>query len=404
MKFPVVPLNKKKGIRVIFIQNEKEKLDVQFLKSFSPIISLYFAIGIVINVPESYHSSRVYHHFGKFIKYACPLLSVFTLFSQLLWLFEFPEKKIEVPFLFVFILQNSAYFTVYRSQHLIEMILKRLSQISKSLKYGTDYKKRKLIARFYCMLLYGLIVVYVISYFYSGQRRVVKEYLKNSFFFKKFLQIPENYAMLYRDASVCCYSFGNSLAITSTTACYTFLCVQTQALFTHMAKKIRDLREGDNFYPLFDAYNELANVVSLMDDVFSFSALVLMLNSMIGLFRVMYSLVFMQNICIENDFYFCFVGLYYSSVLLSIILSASETVQAGKKVKELIVSLPGIFPSRYQELKMLIAKQNIKREIALTLWKTYAIDRSLLVSALGTFVTYGLLFATLGNVQNQEKN
>ncbi|GFY74126.1 hypothetical protein TNIN_199051 [Trichonephila inaurata madagascariensis] len=115
MKFPVVSLEEKKGTSVIFVQNKKEKLDVQFLKSFNPIISLFFAIGIVINIPESYPVSRVHHYLRIFTKNMCTLFSVFTMSSQLLWFLELPEKKVEAPFLFTFILQTSAYLTVYRS-------------------------------------------------------------------------------------------------------------------------------------------------------------------------------------------------------------------------------------------------------------------------------------------------
>ncbi|GFW21480.1 uncharacterized protein TNCV_1533031 [Trichonephila clavipes] len=404
MKAPVVSLNGKKGTSVIFVQNKKEKLDVQFLKSFNPIISLFFAIGIVINIPESYHLSRVHHYLRILIKNLCTLFTVFTVSSQLLWLLELPEKKVEAPFLFAFILQTSSYLTIYRSRHQIEIILRRLSHISKSLEYTTDYRKRKIAARFFCMLLYGLIVAYAISYFYSGQRRRDKEYLKNSSFLKNTLRVPINYALMYRDVSLCCYSLGNSLAMTSTAACFTFMCVQIQTLFTHMAKQIRDLKVGDDFYRLFNAYNELTSIVNLVDDVFSYSALVMVINCMTGLFRVIYSLVFVQEVCIHSDFYFCFMGLYYLIMLLSVIWTASETVQVGKQVQELIVSMPGDFSSHYQELKLLIKTKNVKRKVALTLWKMYAIDRSLVVSALGTFTTYGLLFATLGNVQNQEKN
>ncbi|GFR22203.1 uncharacterized protein TNCT_451 [Trichonephila clavata] len=406
MKSPVVSLIEKKGTHssVIFVQNKKEKLDVQFLKSFNPIISLFFVVGIVIDIPEAYNLTRIHHYLRIFTKNLCSLFTVFTVSSQLLWLLELPEKKVEAPFLFAFILQTSAYLTIYRSRHQIEMILKRLSHISKSLEYSTDYRKRKLIARFYCGLLYGLIVVYVFYYFYSGQRRLVKEHLKNSSFFKNILRIPGNYAMIYRDVSLCCYSLGNSLAMTSTAACFTFMCIQMKALFHHLGTQIRDLKVRDDFYRLFDAYNELVAVVNLVDDVFSYSALVIVVNCMTGLFRVIYSLVFVREICFQNDFYFCFMGFYYLIILLSVISMASETVQFGKHVQELIVSIPGSFPSHYHELKLLIKIKNVKRKVALTLWKMYAIDRSLVVSALGTFTTYGLLFATLGNVQNQEKN
>ncbi|GFY74127.1 hypothetical protein TNIN_199061 [Trichonephila inaurata madagascariensis] len=96
--------------------------------------------------------------------------------------------------------------------------------------------------------------------------------------------------------------------MTSTAACFTFMCIQIQALFTHMSKQIRNLKEGDDFYRLFNAYNELTGIVNLVDDVFSYSALVIVVNCMTGLFRVIYLLVFVQEVYIHSDFSFLFYG------------------------------------------------------------------------------------------------
>ncbi|GBO07316.1 hypothetical protein AVEN_226335-1 [Araneus ventricosus] len=121
---------------------------------------------------------------------------------------------------------------------------------------------------------------------------------------------------------------------------------------------------------------------------------------MAGLFRSIYSLIFLQQTHFEFSIPYWFSWIYFWIVLLSVIFSASEAVQAGKLARELIVSLPGFLPLRYTELKKKVRRKNLKREIVLTLCKTYTIDRSLLFSALGTLATYGILIATLGNVQS----
>ncbi|GBN53605.1 hypothetical protein AVEN_213026-1 [Araneus ventricosus] len=172
-----------------------------------------------------------------------------------------------------------------------------------------------------------------------------------------------------------------------------------RCLFLHIANQIHSGKKEDNAYQLLHTYDELANVLSSIDDIFSYPVCVLVVSSMAGLFRPIYSLIFLLETHFEFSILYLFSGIYYSIVLLSVIFSASEAVQAGKLARELIVSLPGFLPLRYTELKQIV-RRNFKREIVLTLWKTYTIDRSLLFSALGTLATYGILIATLGNVQS----
>ncbi|GIZ04642.1 hypothetical protein CEXT_164861 [Caerostris extrusa] len=43
-------------------------------------------------------------------------------------------------------------------------------------------------------------------------------------------------------------------------------------------------------------------------------------------------------------------------------------------------------------------------QTALTLWKIYRIDKSLLISAIGTLISYGILVGTLGSVQNSNND
>ncbi|GBN42939.1 hypothetical protein AVEN_116640-1 [Araneus ventricosus] len=78
-----------------------------------------------------------------------------------------------------------------------------------------------------------------------------------------------------------------------------------------------------------------------------------------------------------------------------IVSSASAANKAALIARDIVISLPGWFPESYQELKLLI-RQKYKKKVSLTLWKLYKIDNSLLISALGTLVTYGFLMGSVG--------
>ncbi|GIY58815.1 uncharacterized protein CDAR_227581 [Caerostris darwini] len=60
------------------------------------------------------------------------------------------------------------------------------------------------------------------------------------------------------------------------------------------------------------------------------------------------------------------------------------------------------FPHRFNELNFYSHLQ-MKQKPSLTLWDIYKIDKSLLISVLGTLVTYGYLVGTLGSVQMLKK-
>ncbi|GBN98166.1 hypothetical protein AVEN_55966-1 [Araneus ventricosus] len=310
-----------------------------------------------------------------------------------------PMKKIEGPLLLVFV--DTGFLLIILSEDLKQtgQILQILNRISHQLQCNTDYRKRKTAIYVFCIVMYCLCVAYLYTYFCSERRIIDQEYLKNYTLSRGFSKLSSNCLPLLRDFAVSFYTLGNSILILGTTACYTFLCVQMRCVFLHIANQIQSVKKEDNAYQLLHAYDELANVLSSIDDIFSYTVCVLVVSSMAGLFRPIYSLIFLQETHFEFSILYLFSGIYYSIVLLSVIFSASEAVQAGKLARELIVSLPGFLPLRYMELKKMV-RSNFKREIVLTLWKTYTIYRSLLFSALGTLATYGILIATLGNVQS----
>ncbi|GBN87869.1 hypothetical protein AVEN_56161-1 [Araneus ventricosus] len=398
MKLLNVPNRRK----VISASENNRRSGKEFLKSFSPILLLFYINGVDLSLYpwRVSNKNKKKIHFSVFIQIGCMSALVFPTVCQLLWVLILPMKKIEGPLLLVFVIQVSSYYFIRRSRNQIGQILKILNRISHQLQCNTDYRKRKTAICVFCIVMHSLIIAYLYIYFCSEQRIIDQEYLKNYTLFSGFSKLSPNCLPLLRDFAVSFYTLGNSIFIIGTTACYTFLCVQIRCLFLHITKQIRSVKEEESACQLLHAYDDIADVLSNIDDIFSYPVFVLVVSSMAGLFRSIYSLIFLQQTHFQFSIPYWFSGIYFSIVLLSVIFSASETVQAGKLARELIVSSPGAFPFRYMELKKMVRRKNLKREIVLTLWKTYTIDRSLLFSAFGTLVTYGILIATLGNVQS----
>ncbi|GBM44648.1 hypothetical protein AVEN_219684-1 [Araneus ventricosus] len=373
----------------------------EFLKSFSPILLLFYINGLDISSCLCRVSNKSKKHIllNIFIQIGNIFVFVFPVVCQLLWVMILPMKKIEGPLLLVLLIHISSYYFIRRSQNQIGQILKILNRISHQLQCDADYRKRKRATYVFCIVMYSLSIAYLYTYFWSERRIIDQEYLKNYTLSRGFSMLSANCLPLVRDFAVSFNSLGNSILVIGTTSCYTFLCVQMRCLFLHITKQIRSVKGKDNACQLLHSYDDLADVLSDLDSIFSYPVFVIVVSSMAVLFRSIYSLIFLQQTHFELSIPYWFSWIYFSIVLLSVIFSASEAVQAGKLARELIVSLPGFLPLRYMELKKMV-RRNFKRKIALTLWKTYTIDRSLMFSALGTLVTYGILLATLGNVQS----
>ncbi|GBM00160.1 hypothetical protein AVEN_176402-1 [Araneus ventricosus] len=123
------------------------------------------------------------------------------------------------------------------------------------------------------------------------------------------------------------------------------------------------------------------------------------LIAMLQLFYFCYILAFVPKT--DNLAYASFIlgVMQYFTVLLLLILPAAAVNEVAKQAVEIIASLPTLFPEYYKDLKKKI-RQKCMKEVSLSLWKIYRIDTSLLVTALGTLISYGVLFGTFGTIQN----
>ncbi|KAG8185988.1 hypothetical protein JTE90_027660 [Oedothorax gibbosus] len=171
--------------------------------------------------------------------------------------------------------------------------------------------------------------------------------------------------------------------LSSLTGYYSFLCIRLKMQFEELTKQVNSVVTfNKNYDYLLGIYKKINNEMSFLDKCFSYSAFVVVLSSMVGLFQTGYSLIFFARENIFRYAYLCVSGTIYLCFLVIVIVAASETARSTPVARDAILSFPGKFPSRYKEIKFLL-KTNLNRKSRLTLWETYAIKRSLLVTALG---------------------
>ncbi|GIY38483.1 uncharacterized protein CDAR_39211 [Caerostris darwini] len=92
-------------------------------------------------------------------------------------------------------------------------------------------------------------------------------------------------------------------------------------------------------------------------------------------------------------------GHEYFVLLLITLTPAAAANHAAAMQREIVLSLPAWFPKRYRIIKLHVHRK-FMHKTALTLWKIYRIDKSLLMSSVGTLISYGILVGTLGSVPN----
>ncbi|GFS48573.1 uncharacterized protein NPIL_508851 [Nephila pilipes] len=153
---------------------------------------------------------------------------------------------------------------------------------------------------------------------------------------------------------------------------------------------------------LLSIYGYIAKLISDMDREFSFHTFATVVLCMSGLFWRGYSFVFHANVSIEGSVFMICSMILYLSFQLQIMISASATNELSRKSKNIVNNLVLQTSPKRQRLGYILRK-NCSQDCTLSLWNIYVVDKALIISTLGTLLTYGMLVGTLGKALNFEK-
>ncbi|GFS74837.1 uncharacterized protein NPIL_22201 [Nephila pilipes] len=134
------------------------------------------------------------------------------------------------------------------------------------------------------------------------------------------------------------------------------------------------------------------------DDFISFSAFINVLSILSALFWSFHSLTEIPKEDILRKSYLSSYIIGFVVRFFMVMLTASFVNQAAEVPRDMVVSLPGLFPKHYLKLKIYLRREFKQQGPVLTLWKIYKINESLLISAIGTLITYGIILGTLETV------
>ncbi|GIX81308.1 uncharacterized protein CEXT_532261 [Caerostris extrusa] len=166
-----------------------------------------------------------------------------------------------------------------------------------------------------------------------------------------------------------------------------------QDLYDDLLHQLDNDHSTEEMEKLLEVHESLATAIRNIDECFSFSAFLSTLFNLFGLFFTGYKIAFLTNIP-EHFFYLLCPVVFHLSNHLLLMISASMTNEKTTKTKLVIQCL---LSHCHLETRMKIKyEKNIALESNLTSWKIYVFDRSLLITSLGSLITYGILLATLG--------
>ncbi|GFU61617.1 uncharacterized protein NPIL_621821 [Nephila pilipes] len=259
----------------------------------------------------------------------------------------------------------------------------------------------KILMSIYCLCMNGFLLTIVLLYYYSSSRNLDAQKIRNLPY------IPEE----FKGFSVFLLDvwFGSSVILhgsiwISFIGYYSFVCHFMKLILNEFASYSQMLIKRMEYRAILEVYHEITQVIIFADNVLSFSALANLISVMAGLFWAGYSLVFFTNEDYLSYLRYLAGVVHVLAFLLMLMLPATAANVAAKVAKGIVLTLPGSFPEEYKKLKMYVQKNFKHQDLEFTLWKIYTIDKSLLISEIGTVITYGILVGTLGSVQNSHDN
>ncbi|GFX73631.1 uncharacterized protein TNCV_1264001 [Trichonephila clavipes] len=348
---------------------------------------------------ETVRSCEFYTWIWKSPKYLFNFLLFLCTMVQAIFIFLSTETKEEFSIIALFLLQMIAHVSLFRSRQHIIQLLNRISGIFKVLHWKCSRKNVIIPMSIYCIAINVIAFLLGAIYYISRLTVLAHQQVRNS------TNVDDNfkrYFLIALDIKNVTTPFVLGSLNSAFSCYYCFVSYYMSLLFSEFISKSKGLIAKEDYHSILYVYHELTDILTYMDDFLSYPMFIHVLGNMAGLFWSSYAIIFIPTDDILAYIYLIVPFLLYWMFLLIKILPANSANKAAKNARDIILSLPGWFPQHHRKLKLAVRRKfkHTQTEYSLTLWKTYLINRSMLISALGTLFTYGIIIATFGSVKH----
>ncbi|GIY87349.1 uncharacterized protein CDAR_371871 [Caerostris darwini] len=317
---------------------------------------------------------------------------------QTLYLCFISNAKDEWAGLMILSLQLWIYISVFRCRTRIRLLTENLYRISNTLHAHTVHKKKmlKVYIWMYCLFVILGAAFFEMTFFRSGMIAYEQQELLDSEI------IPAHLRQQFADFLYVSFPFTLLLAngfFALLPGYYCFACNCLKQFFLRFERKSKVLIAHHDYQRILEIYKEMNETMVMMNNFLSLPILVSVINILATLFWYGYSFAFVSNDNKVIGIFYSIGFIQYFVLLLLTLPPAAAANQAAVTAREIVLSLPGWFPKRYSTITLLICR-SFMHKTSLTLGNIYRIDKSLLISAIATLITYGILIGTLGSVQS----
>ncbi|GFQ84452.1 uncharacterized protein TNCT_228161 [Trichonephila clavata] len=400
-------IRKNKEYSIVFpkwqvIGKSAANINCSHFKIFKVIFCLFRLSGIeVLSYSQTVDRESCNVNAGKFLK---PRLMVFIQNGCKFTIYVGMSTKILLGIAMIFYKEDKTrclthsfaalltilfYTSVYRRRQEMMQIANTLSQLLRKIIDGTSKVKTHLFLVYSITMQVILLNTHILRYLsenYINSNLIIISDSTNPtlYYCNELLEIFLIFASILWYIALLIFSLY-----------YVLTCSFIRVLLEHILEQIDGDLFPEDLENLFLAYGEIMRFMRSVDEYFSQPVFFAIVFNMAGLFWGGYRIAFYSDMSKMYFLSLLMPQLSNLSNLLLIMVSASFTNELASKVKCAMQCLP--YRNSIQDpQRKFNFKKDLNQENSLTLWKVYVMDRSLIITSIGTLLTYGILIGTLG--------
>ncbi|GBO40163.1 hypothetical protein AVEN_73136-1 [Araneus ventricosus] len=387
-----------------FLKRQNERIEYRLVKVFRLVFILFYIVGIELPIspkrrknryPRTHRRDVRVHRILSYCR-KCPkyfvLIIFFVIVTEMVWdIINLEDKRTAATYFLLIVFTLILLISIHKSRRTMFQMTQMLSEVFKCFpRYNLNlvrYLSHALLVFSVIVSVYMAIVFnfHSTSLTYTEKRKFCENNVVTDF-----LNL-QSYCFVTFQTVGCLTQAVGSILFSLFSVFYSLVCILVQVLLSHLLNKINKANSSEELHkPLF-LFAIISRIMNCLEDTFSSSVFLETVMSMVGMFRAGYIVAFLSTVRLDYlpQLLFGIVGFVHQ---LLIIISASS---ANEKAALTMKSLSCRIPESETDLRFKLRRISGEHK-SLSVWKIYVLDRSLVVTSVGTLVTYGMLIGTIG--------
>ncbi|GBN40316.1 hypothetical protein AVEN_155473-1 [Araneus ventricosus] len=365
-------------------------------------ISLRFmSIDVTEPVEASWNDvkSTIFNLANIFLKVFIFITFMGKMVIQIVFLKAVDETRDEATVTFLSVLNMIACVSAYKKRREMMYATKQLSQLFErliNLRNDEIYlRKEKYPFMVYISISFVFLIVWQVRICFFGWHKLQLY----KFLFRRNLTMelpkPSLYVFWTVQFSELSYYIITRAIITLFCTYYIFTCRFIRIFLRNLLDELYKTSKPEILQKYLNLHEDGMKMMCTFDSQFSFHAFTLVVLSMINVFRSGYALAFFEETKRMELCSFICALIFYFSIQIALMISGIRTNESANETESKIQDLVKKLRKNYKEMSKLDTDLN-EEDYTLSLWKMHILDRRLVVSSVGTLLTYGILLGTLG--------